>query len=194
MNRHVYHSMDRPTAWNLLTEYTRSDSLLKHALAVEAAMRHHARRVNQDPELWGITGLLHDFDYERWPNPPEHTREGARILRQLGVDGEIVGAILSHAEWNQADFPLDRPLRKTLFAVDELCGFIVAVAYVRPEHLTGMTPASVRKKLKQKSFAAAVSRDDIQRGADLLELSLDDHIAHAIQALDPIHAALGFAR
>ena len=193
MNHQIHSPMDRPTAWNLLTEYTRSDSLLKHALAIEAAMRHHARRLGQDVELWGLTGLLHDFDYERWPNPPEHTREGARILRDLGVDDEIIGAILSHAEWNQAEFPLDRPLRKTLFAVDELSGFIVAVAYVRPEHLTGMAPPSVRKKLKQKSFAAAVSRDDIQRGADLLELSLDDHIAHAIEALDSIREALGFA-
>jgi putative nucleotidyltransferase with HDIG domain len=185
--------MRRDAAWSLLTEYTRSDSLLKHALAVEAAMRHHAHRLNQDAELWGVTGLLHDFDYERWPNPPDHTREGARILRSQGVDEQIVGAILSHAEWNHAEFPLDRPLRKTLFAVDELCGFVMAVAYVRPGHMTGMTATSVRKKLKQKSFAAAVSRDDIQRGADLLELSLDDHIHHVVQALDAARASLGFA-
>jgi putative nucleotidyltransferase with HDIG domain len=184
--------MNRDAAWNLLTEYTHSESLLKHALAVEAAMRHHANRLGQDAELWGVTGLIHDFDYERWPDPPEHTREGAQVLRNLGVDEEIVGAILSHADWNQAEFPLDRPLRRALFAVDELCGFIMAVAYVRPERLTGMTASSVRKKLKQKSFAAAVSREDIQRGADLLELSLDDHIQHVIQALDPIGGSLGF--
>ncbi len=184
--------MERQHAWDLLAEYTRSESLLKHALAVEAAMRHHARRLDQDPELWGITGLLHDFDYERWPNPPDHTREGARILRGRGVDDEIIGAILSHAQWNQAEFPLDRPLRKTLFAVDELCGFLIAVAYVRPEGLSGMAPASVRKKLKQKSFAAAVSREDIQLGADLLGLSLDEHIFLAIQALDSVRVALGF--
>ncbi|MCL4179005.1 MAG: HDIG domain-containing protein [Verrucomicrobia bacterium] len=178
--------MNRDAAWKLLTEYTHSESLLKHALAVEAAMCHHAHRLGQDVELWGVTGLLHDFDYEHWPNPPEHTREGARILRQLGVDEEIVGAILSHADWNHADFPLDRPLRQTLFAVDELCGFVTAVSYVRPEGLTGMTASSVRKKLKQKSFAAAVSREDIQRGAELLGLSLDDHITHVIQALGSV--------
>ena len=101
--------MNRETAWTLLTEYTRSESLLKHALAVEAAMRHHAHRLGQEVELWDVTGLLHDFDDERWPNPPDHTREGARILRQSGVDEEIVGAILSHADWNHAEFPLDRP-------------------------------------------------------------------------------------
>jgi putative nucleotidyltransferase with HDIG domain len=184
--------MNRDTAWNLLAEYTSSGSLLKHALAVEAAMRHHANRLGADLELWGVTGLLHDFDYERWPNPPEHTREGARILRGLGVDEEIVTAILSHAEWNQNEFPLDRPLRKALFAVDELCGFIMAVAYVRPERLTGLTANSVRKKLKQKSFAAAVSRDDIQRGADLLELTLDDHILHTVESLEAVRDSLGF--
>lgn len=178
--------MNREAAWKLLTEYTCSESLVKHALAVEAAMRHHAHRLGQEVELWGVTGLLHDFDYERWPNPPDHTREGARILRQLGVDEEIVGAILSHADWNHAEFPLDRPLRKTLFAVDELCGFVTAVAYVRPDGLRGMEPASVRKKLKQKSFAAAVSREDIQRGAELLELTLDEHITQVIQALGSV--------
>jgi putative nucleotidyltransferase with HDIG domain len=184
--------MNRTSAWNLLVEYTQSDSLRKHALAVEAAMRHHAVRLGHDPELWGVTGLLHDFDYERWPNPPEHTREGARILRTLGVDEEIVGAILAHADWNHGEFPLDRPLRKALFAVDELCGFVMAVAYVRPERLHGMTAGSVRKKLKQKSFAAAVSREDIQRGAELLELPLDDHIDHVIRALASVRGALGF--
>jgi predicted hydrolase (HD superfamily) len=127
--------------------------------------------------------LLHDFDYERWPNPPEHTREGARILRERGVDEEVVGAILSHAEWNQDEYPLDRPIRKTLFAVDELCGFITAVAYVRPEKLSGMAPSSVRKKMRQKSFAAAVKREDIERGAVLLELPLDEHIGNVILAL-----------
>ena len=187
MNQPCYKLMNREAAWTLLTEYTRSESLIKHALAVEAAMRHHAHRLGQELELWGVTGLLHDFDYERWPNPPDHTREGARILRELGVDEEIVGAILSHADWNHAEFPLDRPLRKALFAVDELCGFVIAVAYVRPDGLKGMESASVRKKLKQKSFAAAVSREDIQRGAELLELSLDDHITQVIQALGSVH-------
>lgn len=185
--------MNREEAWALLTEYTPSESLRKHALAVEAAMRHHAVRSGEDPERWGIVGLLHDFDYERWPNPPAHTREGAAILRARGVDEEIVGAILAHADWNHAEYPLDRPVRKTLFAVDELCGFVTAVAYVRPERLAGMTASSVRKKMKQKSFAAAVNREDIVRGAELLGLSLDDHITHVITALQSIAAPLGFS-
>lgn len=184
--------MKREEAWALLHEYTKSESLIKHALAVEAAMRHYARRFNADQELWAVTGLLHDFDYERWPEPPAHTREAARILRERGMDEEIVGAILSHAEWNQNEYPLDRPIRKTLFAVDELCGFVTAVAYVRPEKLTGMSPSSVRKKMKQKSFAAAVKREDIERGAQLLELPLDDHIGNVIAAMQTIAPEIGF--
>lgn len=183
--------MTRHEAWRLLTECTQSESLRKHALAVEAAMRHYAAHFGENVDLWGITGLIHDFDYERWPNPPDHTREGARLLRERSVAEEIIGAILSHAEWNQEQFPLDRPIRKTLFAVDELCGFVTAVAYVRPEKLTGMTAASVRKKLKQKSFAAAVKREDIERGAESLGLSLDDHIAHVITAMQGVAKELG---
>jgi len=185
--------MTRAEAWQLLTEFTRSESLRKHALAVEAALRHYAPRFGGDPELWGLTGLLHDFDYERWPNPPDHTREGARILRERGVDEELVGAILAHAEWNWPEYPLDRPLRKALFAVDELCGFVIAVAYVRPERLHGMTASSVRKKMKQKSFAAAVKRDDLERGAALLELPLDEHITQVITALQGVAGDLGLA-
>src|ERR1051326_4075683 len=184
--------MTRDEAWALLSEYTKSESLIKHALAVEAAMRHYAAHFGENVEMWSVTGLLHDFDYERWPNPPDHTREGARLLRERGVEEEIVGAILSHAEWNQEQFPLDRPIRKTLFAVDELCGFITAVAYVRPEKLTGMTAGSVRKKMKQKSFAAAVKREDIEKGAALLGLSLDEHITNVITALQSIGKELGF--
>jgi len=185
--------MTRDDAWRLLTEFTASESLRKHALAVEAAMQHYAAHLNEDVTLWGLVGLVHDFDYERWPEPPAHTREGARLLRERGGDEEIVGAILSHAEWNQADYPLDRPLRKTLFAVDEMCGFVTAVAYVRPERLVGMAPSSVRKKMKQKSFAAAVRREDLERGAALLGIPLDDHIGHVIQALQGIAPALGLA-
>ena len=185
--------MNRDEAWVLLNEYTNSESLLKHALAVEAAMRHYAAKLGEDAEQWGITGLLHDFDYERWPDIPDHTQEGAKILRERGVDEEIVGAILSHAEWNQGDYPLDRPIRKALFAVDELCGFIVAVAYVRPEKLNGMTPKSVRKKMKAKGFAAAVKREDIVQGAELMEAELNEHIANVIAALQGAAAGLGFA-
>jgi len=185
--------MTRDEAWNLLNEYTKSESLIKHALAVEAAMRHYAAHFGENVETWGATGLIHDFDYERWPNPPEHTREGAKILRGRGVDDEIVAAILSHAEWNQDEYPLDRPLRKTLFAVDELCGFVTAVAYVRPEKLAGMAASSVKKKMKQKSFAAAVKREDIEKGAELLGLPLEDHITHVIAAMQTVAGPLGFA-
>jgi putative nucleotidyltransferase with HDIG domain len=185
--------MTRDEALILLKEYTKSDSLIKHALAVEAAMRRYAAQFGGDAEIWAITGLIHDFDYERWPNPPDHTREGARILRERGVDEEIVGAILSHADWNQDQYPRERPMRKTLFAVDELCGFITAVAYVRPEKLNGMAASSVRKKMKQKSFAAAVKREDIEKGAALLELGLDQHITNVITALQTVAAPLGFA-
>ena len=184
--------MTRDQAFSLLKEFTQSTSLIKHALAVEAAMRHYAARLGEDVELWGTTGLLHDFDYERWPNPPDHTRQGAEILRQRGVDEEIIGAILAHAEWNHDQYPLDRPLRKALYAVDELCGFITAVGYVRPERLTGMTASSVKKKMKQKSFAAAVKREDIEKGAQLLGVTLDDHITNVITAMQAVAADLGF--
>jgi len=185
--------MTREDFFKLLIEYTQSDSLIKHALAVEAAMRFYAALFHESIELWGQTGLIHDFDYERWPNPPEHTREGARILRERGVDEEIVGAVLSHAEWNREQYPLDRPLRKTLAAVDELCGFITAVAYVRPDKLTGMSASSVRKKMKQKSFAAAVRREDIEAGAQLLGLPLDQHIQNVITAMQGVGGPLGLA-
>ncbi len=182
--------MNREQALAILNEYTTNPALIKHALAVEAAMRHYARLNGQDEELWGAVGLLHDFDYERWPDPPDHTRRGAEVLRQRGVDEQIVGAMLSHAQWNQDEYPRDTPLRKTLFAVDELCGFIHAVALVRPERLEDMTPKSVKKKLKTRAFAAAVSREDIDEGAQLLELPLDEHIANCIAALQTCAAEL----
>lgn len=185
--------MTRDEAWALLTEYTTSESLLKHAQAVEACMRHYAARFGENVETWGLTGLLHDFDYERWPEPPAHTREGARILRERGVSDEIIGCILSHAEWNLDQYPRDSLMRKTLFAVDELAGFAVAVALMRPEKLEGMQASSVKKKMKQKSFAAAVSREDITRGAELLGLPLDDHIANCITALQGVRDRLGLA-
>ncbi len=185
--------MTRDEALSILKEYTKSESLIKHALAVEAAMRHYATRLNENAELWAVVGLIHDFDYERWPNPPEHTRQGAAVLRERGVEEEIVSAMLSHATWNWDQYPLDRPLRKALWAVDELCGFITAVAYVRPEKLTGMAASSVRKKMKQKAFAAAVSREDIEKGAQLLGLPLDDHITNVITAMQGVAKELGLA-
>jgi putative nucleotidyltransferase with HDIG domain len=185
--------MKREQTLALLNEFTKSESLLKHALAVEAAMRHYAGRLGGDADLWGAVGLLHDFDYERWPDPPEHTRQGARILRERGVDEEIVGAVLAHVEWNQEAYPLDRPLRKALYAVDELCGFVQAVAYVRPDRLRGMSAGSVTKKLKQKAFAAAVSREAIVKGAEILGLPLEAHISNVITALQSAAEPLGLA-
>lgn len=178
--------MQRDEAWKLLAEYTTNPALLRHALAVEAAMRHYAHLGGHNEELWGATGLLHDFDYERFPDAPQHTCEGAKILRQRGVDEEIVTAILSHADWNVADYPRDTPLRQTLFAVDELCGLINAAALVRPLRLEGMKAKSIRKKMKQPSFAAAVNRDDITSGAALLEIDLNEHIDNCIAAMASI--------
>ena len=146
-------------------------------------MRHFAGLLGDDADQWGLAGLLHDFDYERWPEEPEHTREGAKILRARGGDEEVVGTILSHAKWNQTENPLVQPIRKAMFAVDDLCGFITAVAYVRPNGLDGMKAKSVRKKLKAKNFAAAVSREDIDQGAALLGMDLNEHITEVITAL-----------
>lgn len=178
--------MNREQAWELLKEYTKNPALIRHALCVEAAMKHYARLHGEDEQLWSMAGLLHDFDYERWPEPPEHTREGAKILKQAGCDEEVVGAVLSHVPWNLDDYPRDRPIRKTLFACDELCGFIYAAALIRPERIKGLKPKSITKKIKQKSFAAAVSREDIHEGAELLNLELNEHITNCIEALTSI--------
>lgn len=183
--------LTRTEGLSLLHEYVKSDSLRKHMLSVEAAMRRYAGLLGGDVEQWGLAGLLHDFDYERWPTPPDHTRQGAAILRAAGVDEEIVGAILSHADWNLDEFPRDRPIRKALFAVDELCGFITACALVRPGRLEGLEPASVKKKMKTPAFAAAVKREDLLSGAALLEISLDDHIRHCVSAMQSVADELG---
>lgn len=178
--------MDREQAWALLNEYTKNPALIRHGQCVEAAMRHYAGLHDADKEQWGLAGLLHDFDYERYPEPPAHTREGARILREHGCDEEVVGAVLSHVPWNLEDYPRDRPIRKMIFAVDELCGLIYAAALVRPERMSGMKPKSVVKKMKQKAFAAAVSREDIHAGAELIELPLPEHIGNCIDAIAAI--------
>ena len=184
--------MTRDDALQLLHEYTPSDSLRKHAYAVEAAMRAYAPRFNSDPELWGLTGLLHDFDYERWPDPPEHTRQGAKILRERGYPEELVLAILSHAEWN--DIPRDTPLRKTLFAVDELTGLDTATALVKPTRsVHDVDPAGVRKRMKDKAFARGVNREDVVRGAEELGVPLDEHIAVIIAAMQGSAESLGLA-
>lgn len=185
--------MDREKAWSILNEYTSNPALIRHAQCVEAAMRHYARGQGADEDQWGLAGLLHDFDYERWPQPPEHTREGAKILREAGFDEEVVGAVLSHVPWNLDEYPRDRPIRKTLFACDELCGFIYAIALVRPEKLNGLKPKSVTKKMKQRAFAASVSRDDITEGAAVLDLPLNEHIQHCIDAIESIADEIGLA-
>ena len=186
--------MDRAAAWALLTEYTQSDSLRKHALAVEAAMRACARDAGADEDLWGVTGLLHDFDYERWPNPNRdesgHPWTGVAILQERGYPEEVRDAILGHAPFT--NHPRTTPLAKTLFAVDELCGLIMAIGYVRPDGLVGLEPKSVKKKLKDKAFARGVSREDVRQGMAELGVDEDEHIARVIAALQSIAPELGF--
>jgi putative nucleotidyltransferase with HDIG domain len=172
----------RAEAWNLLCQWTQSDSLRRHMLAVETAMRAYAPRFAGDVELWGLTGLLHDLDYERYPDLSDgHPRHALRELEDRGYPPELVRAVASHADF--LGVPRETPMEKTLFAVDELSGFLLAVAYVRPEGLVGMTPKSVKKKMKQPSFAAAVNRDDLRRGAAELGVDFDEHVAFVIAAL-----------
>jgi len=179
----------REQAWETLTEYTKSEALLRHALAVEASTAFYARRFGEDEETWRVTALLHDFDYEIHPTLDQHPQNGAPILRELGYPEEIVEAVLSHAE--HLRMPRDTPLKKTLFACDELSGFVHACGLVRPTGLDGLEPKSVRKKLKQPSFAAGVHRDEVYAGAELLEIPLDDHIRNVIEAMRPIATELG---
>ena len=181
--------MSRADDLALVHEFTQSDSLIKHMLAVEAAMRAYARKFGEDEAKWGTVGLLHDFDYERWPNPPDHPLQGAAILKERGYSDEIIYAIKSHASY-LTDCPRVSLLDKTLFACDELCGFITACALVRPNRLEELEPKSVRKKMKQASFAAAVHREDITEGAAKLGVELDEHIAFCIVALRAIAADL----
>lgn len=182
--------MNRADAFALMCEYTQSDSLRKHMLAVEAAVRSYARRFGEDEEKWGIVGLLHDFDYERWPDPPDHPLKGEAILKERGYPDDVRYAICSHADY-LPDYPRRSQLDKTLYACDELCGLIVAAALVRPEGIRGMEAKSVLKKMKQKSFAAAVNRDDIRRGADDLGVELEAHVQTCIEAVAAIGAELG---
>jgi putative nucleotidyltransferase with HDIG domain len=174
----------------LLREFTKNESLRKHALAVEAAMRAYARLHGADPEVWGLVGLLHDFDYEVHPTAPAHPLKGAAILHARGVPPPIVYAVLSHADY--AGCPRVSPLDRAIYACDELAGFVTACALVRPGRaIHGLDPASVRKKLRDKSFARAVNRDDVYRGAEELGVPLDDHIAFVIRALEGVAADLG---
>jgi putative nucleotidyltransferase with HDIG domain len=179
----------RAQAWDTLTRYTKSEALLRHALAVEASVRWYARHYGEDEELWGVTALLHDFDYEIHPTLDKHPQNGAPILRDEGYPEVVIEGVLSHAE--HLAIPRDTPLKKTLFACDELSGFVHACALVRPEGLSTLEPKSVVKKLKQPSFAAGVHRDEVYAGAELLGLELSDHIANVIQAMRPIAGELG---
>jgi len=183
---------DRQSAWGLLTEFTQSENLRKHALAVEACMRAYARKFGEDEELWGVTGLLHDFDYEKYPTPQEHPLVGNKILEERGWPENIRRAILSHADYSGV--PRQTDMEKALFACDELAGFITAVALVKPgKSLAAVDAKSVRKKMKDKAFARSVSRDDITTGAAELGVDLDEHISFCIEAMKGIADRLGLA-
>jgi putative nucleotidyltransferase with HDIG domain len=171
--------MTRDDAWQLLNEYTKSDSLLKHAMAVEAAVRGYARKFGEDEEAWGVVALLHDFDYERWPMPEDHPFRGCEILRAKGYPEWVMRAILSHADYSGVS--RESRLEKTLWACDEMAGFITAAALVRPsKSVLDLEPGSVAKRMKDKAFARAVKRDDLRQGAEALGLPLDEHIANVI--------------
>jgi putative nucleotidyltransferase with HDIG domain len=181
---------DREAAWGLLTEFTQSESLRKHALAVEACMRAYARKLSDDENLWGVVGLLHDFDYERWPSLDDHPYKGNEILKERGWPEEIRRAIMSHAEYSGV--PRVTPMEKALFACDELAGFITACALVKPgKSLAEVEAKSVRKKMKDKAFARSVNRNDITTGAADLGVDLEEHIAFCIEAMKEIAEKLG---
>jgi putative nucleotidyltransferase with HDIG domain len=182
--------IDRDGAWRLLTEFTRTDNLRKHALAVEAAMRAYAARYGQDPEPWGVAGLLHDFDYEVHPTAPRHPLKGAEILAARGVPESLVYAILAHADYSGC--PRVSLMDRALYACDEPAGFVTACALVRPgRSILGMEPASVIKKLKDKGFARTVNRADVYRGAEELGLPLPEHLGFVIQALSAVAPRIG---
>jgi putative nucleotidyltransferase with HDIG domain len=182
---------DREAALALLHEWTESEALRRHAYAVEASVREYARRRGADVDAWGNVALLHDFDYERHPTLDKHPQDGAPVLREKGYPEWFVHAVLSHAEHLQNDVKRESELEHVLFACDELSGFVHACGLVRPDGLSTIEPRSVRKKLKQKSFAAGVNRDDVTNGAAELGVDLDEHIQVVIEALRPISAELG---
>jgi putative nucleotidyltransferase with HDIG domain len=179
----------REAAWETLNRYTNSEALLRHALAVEAAVGAYAQHFGEDEELWRATALLHDFDYEIHPTLDKHPQDGAPILREEGWPEEVVEGVLSHA--SHLGLPRDTPLKKTLFACDELAGFIHACGLVRPDGIATLEPKSVKKKLKQPSFAAGVNRQDVYEGAEELGVELDDHIRFVTEAMRPIAGDLG---
>jgi putative nucleotidyltransferase with HDIG domain len=175
--------ISRDDAWKLFCEWTESDSLRKHALAVEASMRAYARRYDEDEERWAITGLVHDLDYERYPDlETGHPRYALKELEARGYPPELVRAVASHADLLEVS--RDSPMEKALYAVDELCGFLMACAYVRPQGIHGMTPKSVKKKMKTPAFAAAINREELREGAEKLGVDFDEHLAFVIAALE----------
>jgi len=181
--------VDRESAWQVLCEYTKNDGLRKHAQAVEACMRAYARKFDEDEEKWGIVGLIHDFDYEMYPNAPDHPLRGGAILKERGYPEEVRRAILGHAEYSGV--PRDTLMAKALFACDELAGFITACSLVRPDKIAALEAKSVRKRMKDKAFARSVSREDITQGAEELGVPLEEHIAFCIEAMRGIAAQLG---
>jgi putative nucleotidyltransferase with HDIG domain len=182
--------IDRQAAWGLLTEFTQSESLRKHAMAVEACMRAYARKLGEDEQLWGLVGLIHDFDYEKYPSAEDHPFKGSEILKERGYSEEIRRAILSHAEYSGV--PRETAMEKTLFACDELAGFITAATLVKPsKSLSELDAKSVRKKMKDKAFARSVNRDDIINGAADLGVDPDEHITFCIEAMKAVAAELG---
>ncbi len=184
--------MNRSDGWCLLTEFTQSESLRKHALAVEACMRAYARRFSTDEEQWGLVGLLHDFDYEKYPSAEDHPFRGSEILKERGYPEEFRRAILSHADYSGV--PRVSPMEKALFACDELAGFITATALIKPgKSLAEVDAKSVRKRMKDKAFARSVSREDIVNGAADLGIDLDEHITFCIEAMKAVAGELGLA-
>jgi len=181
--------MDREAAWALLCEYTKNENLRKHALAVEACVRAYARKLGEDENTWGVVGLIHDFDYEVYPNAPDHPLKGSDILKERGFPEELRRAILAHADYTGV--PRDTRLAQVLFACDELAGFITACSLVRPDRITTLEAKSVRKRMKDKAFARSVSREDITKGAEELGVPLDEHIAFCIEAMRAIADTLG---
>jgi putative nucleotidyltransferase with HDIG domain len=183
-------TLNREAAWQLLTEYTKSDSLLKHAMAVEAAVRGYARTFGEDEDAWGVVGLLHDFDYERWPTAEDHPFRGVEVLREQGYPEWAIRAILSHAEYTGV--PRESLLEKTLWACDEMVGFITAASLVRPsKSVLDLEAASVVKRMKDKAFARAVKRDDLRQGAEALRIPLAEHITNVITFMRERADALG---
>ena len=185
----------REEAWDLVCEWIESDSLRKHLLGVEAAMRAYARRYDEDEQRWAVTGLVHDLDYDRYPDLDDtengHPRTALRLLEELDWPQDVIDAVAGHATF--LDVPRETQMAKTLFAVDELSGFIAACSLVRPTGIHGMTPKSVRKKLKQPSFAAGVNRDEVREGAEELGVDFDEHVAFVIAAMESESEALGLA-